>query len=555
MNHAPSTSIQSNKSLAIIGITVSFFISIPWLALLYAGQQIARLPLLPFEFFEILTRYLPGSVVTLSIEWMIQVITTLQLGQTSETGKNIEIGIAYLLTLVIMSGLGGLYVLTIQRLRINWAICGLLAGLVLTIPTLLVCWGGWGKSGYLVDLSWLLVTSMVWGLGLAWGINHYIKTISLERNASRKRFLGELAIGSLVLTGLTISLGRWLIPKPKPTQIAIDPRTPEPTTLPPTPPPTKAGFEPIPGTRPEITPIENFYRVDINILPPGEGEFSDSSDPLVQRLLAQGGETDLPAETYILVVDGLVKTPLALSLADIKSYSMVEQYATLECISNPVGGDLISTTLFQGARLKDILDEAGFDQRAVDIKFTCVDGYSESLPVESALHPETLLCYSMGNKPLTQVHGAPLRLFTPNRFGIKNPKWIIKIEAVDSDYQGYWQKRGWSESSLVKITSVIDIIKIGTANQSQVGGIAYAGTRGIQAVELSVDESPWIPTELSRPLSPNTWVLWRAFIDLPTGEHQITVRAIDGDGEVQTSKRAASHPSGATGYHSKMITI
>jgi len=315
------------------------------------------------------------------------------------------------------------------------------------------------------------------------------------------------------------------------------------------------GFEPVPGTRPEITPIEDFYRVDINLLPPGDAEFLDSDDLLVQRLLEQGGETDLPADTYILIVDGLVNNPIALSLADLKSYPEVDHFATLECISNPVGGDLIGTTLFQGVRLRDVLETAELDPTVIDIKFTCVDGYSESLPLEAALHPETILCHSMGNQALTKKHGAPLRLYTPNRFGIKNPKWIIKIEAIDSDYLGFWQQRGWSESGIVKTTTVIDTIQTDSKHQTLIGGIAFAGARGIRSVEYRIDEGQWNTAEIDRPLSQLSWVLWRASEELTSGGHEITVRAIDGDGNLQTAKSSNTHPNGATGYHSKRITI
>jgi DMSO/TMAO reductase YedYZ molybdopterin-dependent catalytic subunit len=495
-------------------------------------------------------------MVSIAIEWMIEIVSILGSGQTSTIGKTLQMAIAYLLTLIILSGFGGVYALTLGRLKTNWVMPGILAGLILTTLTaILANWGGWGSNGSLIGISWLLITSLAWGLGLAWGINRYLRVVSHQIDLSRQHALGELAIGSLVLTGLAFSLGRLFIAKPKPVEIASDLITPEPTIPRPTPPPTSAGFEPVPGTRPEITPIQDFYRVDINLLPPGDQEFIDNNDSLVQRLQQQGGETDLPAGTYKLVVDGLVREPLSLSLSDLKAFPMVDQYATLECISNPVGGDLIGTTLFQGVALKDVLEKAGLKENVVNIKFIGVDGYSESLPLQTALHPETLLCYAMGNKPLTKDHGAPLRLYTPNRFGIKNPKWIIKIEAIDSDYQGYWQQRGWSQSAFVQTTSVIDTLQEDEVNQVKIGGIAFAGARGIQSVELRVDDGSWQPTELDRPLSTFTWVLWRTFLDLTPGKHVITVRAIDGEGEAQTGKSTSSHPSGATGYHSKEITI
>jgi len=234
---------------------------------------------------------------------------------------------------------------------------------------------------------------------------------------------------------------------------------------------------------------------------------------------------------------------------------MVDQYATLTCISNPIGGDLISTTLFQGARLKDILETAELDPSVIDIKFTGVDGYSESLPIEAALHPETLLCYSMGNQPLSKVHGAPLRLYTPGRFGIKNPKWIIKIEAIDSDYKGFWQQRGFTDNGIVQTSAVIDTTQDSSDDQVTIGGIAFAGAREIQRVELSIDEGEWTTAELNRPLSHLTWVIWRAALQLTPGEHRITVRAVDGNGDVQTEIKSSSHPDGVTGHHSIVITI
>jgi hypothetical protein len=544
------------KTRFLSGITIGFFISLPWLAVIYAGQRLAGFPHVPFDLFELLAWSLPGGIVSLGIEYLIKFVSFLGLGQTSVAGKAVEIAAAYILTLIILSGLAGLYAITLHRLKIHGILRGLLAGLVLTLSiVLLVNWDGWGGISPIIGFIWLLFSGLAWGIGLSWGVERYLQSIDGEIDSNRRRVLGELAIGSLVITGIATGLGRWLTPSHKPVEITRNTITPEARKPSPTPPPAKVGFEPVPGTRPEITPIDDFYRVDINLLPPGDVEFLDSADPLVQRLLAQGGDTDLPADTYKLAVAGLVKNPLSLSLADLKSYPKVEQYATLECISNPIGGDLISTTLFQGARLKDILETAELDSNVLDVKFTAVDGYTESLPVQIALHPETLLCYSMGNQPLTKTHGSPLRLYTPNRFGIKNPKWLIKIEAIDTDYQGFWQQRGWTESGIVKTTTVIDTIQTDENNQTLVGGIAFAGARGIQSVELRVNEGEWIPVDLDRALSSLTWVLWRTSLELPPGDHEITVRAIDGKGEVQTERRSGTHPNGATGHHSTSITI
>lgn len=544
------------KSRALIGVTVGAFISLPWLAILYAGQAIAGLPLLPFEFFELLSRLLPSGIITLGIEWMIQLISTLQLGQTSTVGKTIEFIFAYLMSLILLSIIGGLYAVTVQRIKTTWWVRGILAGISLTLAAVLLAnWGGWAGFSPVLSSTWLMLTSLLWGLALAWGVDNYINALSEGENSARRRVMGQITIGSLALTLLAIGLGRRFTVQAKPSGAAQGLLTPEPTTPLPTTPPTRTGFVPVPGTRSEISPIEDFYRVDINLLPPGDEEFLDSSDPFVQRLLAQGGETDLPSSTYVLVVEGLVRNPLLLSLEDLQNYPKFEQFATLTCISNPVGGDLIDTTLFEGARLKDILADAGLEPGVVEIRFTCVDGYSESLPIESALDDETLLCYAMGNESLLQDHGSPLRLYTPNRYGMKNPKWIIKIEAIDSEYDGFWEQRGWSKDAWIQTTSVIDTSITDKGKLTSVGGIAFAGARGIQSVELSVDEDSWQTTELDRPVSPLTWVIWRADLELDPGKHILTVRAIDGEGEIQIEGKSPTHPSGATGYHNKSITI
>ena len=521
---------------------------------MYAGQRLFGLTHIPFQLFEFVSWTLPGQVVTFAIETLISFVAFTGLGQTSATAKLIEISLAYLLMLVILSLLAGLYAVTIGKLNSPWGIRGTLAGLILGLLLFMIAnWNGWGRSNLIIDVLWLLGLSLAWSLGLAWGVERYWLALDQHQDQVRKRILGEVVVGSAALSAAVIGFGRWL-------NVGIEEsgetgNTPAPVIPTPTTPESMTGFEPVPGTRPEITPIEDFYRVDINLLPPGDEEFLENSDPLVLRLLQQGGETDLPAESYILSVDGLVKNPLTLSLEDIKAYPMVEQYGTLTCISNPVGGDLIGTTLFQGARLKDILETAELDPGVFDIKFTAVDGYTESLPVEIALDQETLLCYSMGGQPLTKSHGSPLRVYTPGRYGIKNPKWIIKIEAVDSDFKGFWQQRGWTESGIVKSTSVIDSTQNDTNGKVLVGGIAFAGVRGIQTVELRVDDGEWTIAQLDRPLSHLTWVLWRAALELAPGEHILTVRAVDGEGNVQTANKSPSQPNGATGHHSLTISI
>lgn len=546
------------RKRAITGASLGLVLGIPWLALSYAGQQIANLPLIPVDLFEWITRVLPGGLVTAGLEIMIQGLHRLNLGSTSVLGKALEFAMAYVITLMGLTLAGGLFALATTGARVRWPFSGAILGFVvwlLVVP--LAAWGGWGSRGAAIGSAWLLAISLTWAFALAWGVETYVRTLESAQDVRRQRTMAQLIASSLVIGGLAVLLPRWLRPseeEERALEVAPGANTPIPTEPAPTIPPTQTGFNSVEGTRPEITPIEDFYRVDINLLPPGQEDFEEEADNLAQRLRAQG-ELDMPAESYLLVIDGLVENPQALDLSTIRSLPTVSQYATLECISNPIAGDLISTTLFQGARLKDVLGRAGLKPEAVDIKFTCVDGYTESLPLESVDDPRTLLCYAMGSQALTESHGAPLRLYTPDRFGMKCPKWIVKIEAVGSDYFGYWEKRGWTEQAWVKTTSVIDTInKIGTGS-IDVGGIAFAGERGIQRVELRVDEGDWEPAQIKEPVSALTWVLWRARLNLSQGEHTITVRATDGDGEVQTARESSTYPDGATGYHHMRVSL
>jgi hypothetical protein len=487
---------------------------------------------------------------------MIQIIHSLQAGPTSTIGKSVEMVMAFILGFICLLLLGIIYSITIDRLEISWVIKGLIMGLTLTIVIIpLVNIIDLLRSGDFPKSVWLLSINLIWGFSLCWGVKKTSTALNRDTDLGRKRSLVQIGFVSLTVSLLAIGLDRLLqSERSKSTtevvsdlEIKLDP-TPSPK-------PTTPGFSPVEGTRPEITPMDEFYRVDINLLPPGQEDYARNADAFTKRLLAQGGETDLPTESYVLIVDGLVETPLALDIDTIKSYPQIEHYATLSCVSNPVGGDLIGTTLFQGIQLQDILAQAGIKSETQKIKFTCVDGYTESLPVEVANDPSTLLCYSMGNQPLNENHGSPIRLYTPGRYGMKSPKWIIKIEAINDDYQGYWQQQGWSDEAIVKTTAVIDAIIPNKDGLSEVGGIAYAGHRGINSVELKVNDNKWIPAIVNRPLSQFTWVLWRAEVSIPATDTKISVRAIDGEGNPQIEEPSATHPDGASGYHSLTIKI
>ena len=298
----------------------------------------------------------------------------------------------------------------------------------------------------------------------------------------------------------------------------------------------------------QVTPNSQFYRVDVNIFPPS-----------------------VDSTTWVLSVSGLVDTPLTLSLAQIQQMSVVEQYNTLECVSNTVGGDLISTAQWTGVRLKDILAMAGVQDSADYVVFRAVDGYDVGIPMDRAMLDGTLLAYEMNGSPLPTEHGSPLRAIVPGLYGMMNCKWITSIEAVSGVYQGYWQVRGWENDA--QYQTISDVVIPGDAQITErfgitgsstvdlgltpVAGLAFAGDRGISKVEVSTDGGKtWTTASLVDPLSNYTWVFWSAQWNPPgTGNYQLTVRATDGTGAVQTATMSGPFPNGATGYHVVDISV
>ena len=347
---------------------------------------------------------------------------------------------------------------------------------------------------------------------------------AVRPDAERRRLIrlagGGLALGALGLVG-------W-----RAVQLA---GSAEPASAP-TPPPGGAGptASPTPAdghVTPAITPVERFYTVSKNFV-----------DPAVKL------------DGWTLSIGGLVEQPLTLGYDQLRALPAVEQPATLGCISNEVGGDLIGNALWKGVRLADLLATARVKPGAIKAAFHCRDDYRDSIALASALDPGALLAYEMDGAPLTDKHGFPLRLIVPGIYGMKNVKWLERIDLVADDFLGFWQNQGWSDAAPYQTFARIDAPAEGQRprpSPAVIQGIAFAGDRRISRVEVTADGGQsWRDASLLPAMGRLTWVRWTIDVSLtPGAETVVMVRATDGTGALQTDKVEQPYPDGATGWH------
>jgi DMSO/TMAO reductase YedYZ molybdopterin-dependent catalytic subunit len=294
--------------------------------------------------------------------------------------------------------------------------------------------------------------------------------------------------------------------------------------------PRRSGFT-IAGLTPEVTPPSQFYYMSKNLVDP-----------------------DLSAGAWRLRVDGLVNTPRRIGVEEILAMPPQSQYVTQECVSNPVGGPLISCALFTGVPLSHLLDLAGPLPHAATVVMRAPDGHADSIPLTVARQDEVLVAYAMDGAYLEPAHGYPARILVPGSYGFKSIKWVEHLELVSGSFSGTWQERGWTASGLVHSMARIDVAR-STAKGVAVAGVAFAGTRGVRAVQVRANGGPWQPAILhTPPLSPLTWVQWRCLIRA-RGKVTLEARTIDGMGKTQESRASDIYPAGATGYHQITVNV
>lgn len=530
------------------------------IAMMYVAQKWLNFSFAPFDVFDWIARLLPGPVVTFGIDRMVDMLILFG-ASVSGTAKTAEQSMAVGLFFV------GVVVATIvvfwyveARDQAEWSGLGPLVGVIIGIPVgLVAAYIGQSTLHPVVNFLWVFALFVTWGTLTAKSgrklltvpppeitdDDHELQEERSVQVIDRRKFLIQMGVATATITVAGAGLGRTLAVSERERlenelaaiQSRQMPDMPPMIDLPNEGDPVKPAL----GTRPEYTAVRDHYQIFIRSQP-----------------------TVLNGDTWELPITGLVENPVNLTLSDIRNnYEPRNEFVTLSCISNRVGGDLISTTYWTGVSVQDILAEVRPQSNARYMIIKSGDGFYETVDLELINSDERImLAYAWDGRPIPFDHGFPLRIWLPDRYGMKQPKWITEIEIVDEYVEGYWVERGWDEVARVRATSVIDTVAVDSVVEKDgqkfvpIGGIAYAGVRGISKVEIQVyNRDEWYEAELRKPLSDASWVIWRVDWPFEEGNHDFEVRAVEADGTRQVEEFNPPRPSGATGLHHKSEVV
>ena len=524
----------------------------PLTGLLYLADKLGGLPFTPFALFDWIARVLPGVAVTFGIDMMIEGLRFfgMSVAASAKTAEQIVAVLLFFVIGVVLSA-AFLCVMKIRQAGPRPA-AGLALGLIFGVPMVAVSLP-MGQSTVDPGLTAvvLAVLFVVWGLAFMPMYDMLLLSadgvptedrIRWAKSINRRQFLVGVGAATATVTVLSVGIG-GVLARSERRQVAetvatsMDPASTE--TKPPLP-NADDPVAPAPGTRPEYTQVKDHYKVFLR------------SEPSI-----------IDGATWSLPITGLVDNPLTLTLDDLhNNYESRDQYVTLSCISGRIATTLISTTLWTGISLQKILSDLQVRSGAKYLVIESADGFHETVDLDLIASDERImLAYAWDGRPIPMDHGFPLRIWIPDRFGMKQPKWITSMEITDEYQPGYWVDRGWDEVAQVKTTSVIDTVATDDIVERDgqllvpVGGIAFSGARGISRVEVQVNNGPWEAAQLRTPLSETTWVLWRYDWPFQKGKHTFAVRCVEADGTPQIEESRGNRPSGATGIHRRRTSV
>ena len=446
------------------------------------------------------------------------------------TSDKAVLSVAVLVGALGLSALLGL----LERSRPRWGVAGFVALGLLTL--------GAALRDPLFDRVLAVVAALL-ATGISVGTLPRLLRLGTPRTSrtprmldfDRRRFLGAgVALAGVAATSGVV--GRVLLER----------RASAASAVPPVPSPGESAA-PLPngaelqvdGISPLIVPNEQFYRIDTSLLTP-----------------------HVDAATWQLRVDGMVDNPFTLTYDGLLAMPLFEQYVTIACVSNEVGGDLVGNALWRGVRLRALLDRAGVQAGATQVVGESFDGWTAGFPTGWLDEPgrEAMVAVAMNGSPLPAEHGFPARLIVPGLYGyVSATKWLTHIRLTTLEaFDAYWVPLGWSKEAPILTQSRIDVPRFGaslSAGMQPVAGVAWAPDRGVERVEVQIDGGTWNQAEMSTPISDATWVQWLYRWDAPPGEHTIAVRATDGTGEVQTDRVTRPPPDGARGHHTIQVKV
>lgn len=396
-------------------------------------------------------------------------------------------------------------------------------------PTLAILVAGAGGLVAVQVATWLLARSgaLAEDGGARSAMPDWTRRSFLLRSASVAAAAGVAGLAGRALLTAARSTPTIPVTIPQPGEVA---------TL-----PAGASLE-VDGITPIVVPNAEFYRIDTALLTP-----------------------NVNVASWQLRVHGLVERETTFTYEELVALPMIEQFVTIACVSNEVGGRLVGNAKWTGVRLRDVLEIAGVRTGATQLVGRSVDGWTAGMPTEWVMDPdrEPMIAVKMNDEVLPRNHGFPARLIIPGLYGyVSATKWLSELELTTWEgFDGYWVPLGWSKEGPILTQSRIDVPynhKKVVAGPVPIAGVAWAVDRGVAAVEVKVDDGAWQPARLSTPISAATWVQWRFDWDAAAagpGVHRIEVRAIDGTGEAQTDARTPPAPDGARGHHTIELEV